>query len=60
MLDNVSGATIRRLERDGLLTPIRLSKSPTSQVFHLVAQVRALVEKAAAEARALIEDAGHD
>jgi hypothetical protein len=41
-LGDISVAQVKRLERQGLLTPKRLSRSPTGQVFHTVEQVRAL------------------
>jgi DNA-binding transcriptional MerR regulator len=41
-------ATIIRLEREGLLKPIRLRRSPTAQVFYRAADVRSLIEKRAA------------
>jgi len=42
---NVSVATVRRLERQGLLTPIRLNKrSSTAKVFHRCNEVFALAQ----------------
>lgn len=46
-----STSSVKRLEKKGLLTPIRLSRSPTGMVFHSVAQVIALAKK-------LVEEAG--
>jgi hypothetical protein len=45
LLGNVSIATLKRLEADGQLTPIRLNKrSPVAQVFYRSSQVRALAQ----------------
>jgi hypothetical protein len=42
MLGDVSTATLQRLERDGILRPIRLNRrSPVSQVFYTPANVAA-------------------
>lgn len=46
MLGGVSVETVRRLEDEGRLKPIRLSRSPTAQVFFKAADVHALVEEA--------------
>ena len=43
-------SSTKRLEQKGLLTPIRLSKSPSGMVFHSAAQVIALVKKLIEEA----------
>lgn len=47
LLGNVSLATIRRLENEGLLKPVRLSRSPTAMVFFRASDVEALVAGAA-------------
>jgi hypothetical protein len=47
VLGGVSIATIRRLEAEGLLSLIRLSRSPTAQVFHRADQVHNLAEHGA-------------
>jgi hypothetical protein len=45
LLGGVDVSTIRRLEKAGLLTPIRLNKrSATGQVFYSYAEVVALAE----------------
>ncbi len=49
MLGGVSIATIRRLEREGRLKAIRLSRSPTAMVFFRAADVEAMIEEAGAE-----------
>ena len=46
LLGGVSIATVRRLEREGQLRPVRLSRSPTAMVFFRASDVRALVEEA--------------
>ena len=46
LLGGVSISTIRRLEREKRLKPIRLSLSPTGQVFHQASDVHALIEEA--------------
>jgi hypothetical protein len=43
-LGGASIATIRRLEKERRLKPIRLSRSPTAQVFFKAADVAALIE----------------
>lgn len=47
MLGNVSIATIRRLESEGRLKPIRLSRSPTAMVFFRAKDVQTLIAEAA-------------
>ena len=43
-LGNVSVPTLRRMERDGILKPIRLTKrSPTAQVFYTGANIRTAI-----------------
>lgn len=44
--------TVKRLERDGRLTPIRFFKSANADVYHDAAQVAALKEALLAEAKA--------
>jgi hypothetical protein len=45
LLGGISIASIKRLERNGELTPVRLNKrSPTAQVFYRRAQVLALAQ----------------
>jgi hypothetical protein len=46
MLGNVSIHTVRRLEAQGRLHPIRLTKSPSAMVFFKAQDVLALVEEA--------------
>jgi len=46
VLGGVSIATIRRLEREGRLKPIRLSRSPTAMVFFRASDVQALIAEA--------------
>jgi hypothetical protein len=46
MLGNVNVATIRRLEKKGILKPIRLDpKSKTGQVFYPLDTVRAIAKQ---------------
>lgn len=47
LLGNVSIATIIRLEQQGRLKPIRLSRSPSAQIFFKASDLIALVEEAA-------------
>lgn len=42
-------ASIIRLERQGVLRPVRISRSPTGQVFYRAADIHQLVETATAE-----------
>ncbi|MGE3986738.1 hypothetical protein [Pseudorhodoplanes sp.] len=44
--------SIKRLEREGLLTPIRLFKSPKADVYHDAEEVTALKAKLFAAAKA--------
>lgn len=44
--------SVKRLERDGKLTPIRLFKSPTADVYHDAGEVAALKEQLFAAAKA--------
>lgn len=46
MLGGVSIATVRRLEREGRLKPVRLSRSPTAMVFFRASNVQALIADA--------------
>jgi hypothetical protein len=46
LLGGVSSATVRRMEREGRLRPIRLTGRPTGQVFFRAVDVLALVEEA--------------
>ncbi len=52
MLGGVSIATVRRLEREGRLKPVRLSRSPTAMVFFRAADVEVMIEEAGAESAA--------
>ena len=47
LFGGVSIATVRRLEREGKLKPVRLSRSPTGMVFFRKADVLALIAEAA-------------
>ena len=47
MLGGVSIMTLIRLEKDGKLTPRRLTGKRTGQVFYKAAEIEALVEDAA-------------
>jgi hypothetical protein len=47
LLGGVSGNYIRRLEQQGRLRPIRLSRSPTGMVFFRASDLQALIEEAA-------------
>ena len=39
--------TLTRLEKDGVLTPIRLSRKPTGRVFYRVSQIEMLAARGA-------------
>ena len=43
MLGGISTASVRRLEREGRLQPIRLGRSPTAMVFFRASDIEALV-----------------
>jgi hypothetical protein len=47
MLGGVDISTIRRLEQEGRLRPVRLSRSAAGQVFFRIGDVRALAEGSA-------------
>jgi hypothetical protein len=47
MLGGISIATVRRLEHEGRLKPVRLSRSPTAMVFFRASDVDALIDEAA-------------
>jgi hypothetical protein len=51
LLGGVCTMTIIRLERKGLLTPVRLWSSKNSRVYHRDEEVRALVQARATDAR---------
>jgi hypothetical protein len=52
LLGGVDVSTVRRLEREGRLTPIRLTGRKTGQVFLRAEDVRKLIEQAAADDQA--------
>jgi len=49
-LGDISDSSIKRLEEQGLLSPIRLSRSPTAMVFYAADQVLALARGKASDA----------
>jgi hypothetical protein len=49
LLGGITVATVRQLEREGRLTPIRLTGRKTGQVFFTDENVRALIKSAAEE-----------
>jgi hypothetical protein len=50
VLGGISLATIFRLEKEGVLKKVRLMPGKSSQVFHVAADVNALVARRIAEA----------
>ena len=46
LLGGVSVATLKRLEDEGLLRPIKLSRSATAQTFYAADAIAALIEGA--------------
>lgn len=50
LLGGVSGNYIRRLEQQGRLKPIRLSRSPVGMVFFRAGDLQKLIKEAADEA----------
>ena len=49
MLGGVSTSTIVRLEKQGRLTPVRLTRKPTSMVFYTVDNVHRVIADALAD-----------
>jgi hypothetical protein len=50
-LGDISDSSVKRLEEQGRLTPIRLSRSPTAMVFYAADQVLALARGEAGDER---------